>query len=467
MKRQDGLKLGTKLGYGVGNVTYGLISQVVATYIVVFGTNILGISATMVGFAVSASVIWDAVTDPLMGYFSDHTFSKKFGRRHLYILIGLAGMAISNMILWNLSQEMNVWIKYFLLVVFLICIKSFITVYTTPYTALGAELSIDYNERSSIQGIRTIFFLGGIMIATVGSLFLIFNPTPEYPIGQNNPDAYSALALFTTVIGVLGGVICIISTARFIPQLNKMQGHKKGKISFSDLYGSFLSPFRNIHFRKVAFGYLMSNVAGAMITTLGLHVYTYTFGMTNKQTSIAIAVIFLLAVAGQPFWVYLSRRIDKKPSVITALITSFVGSLLFVILVLAKVTYAEGGILIFLVSIIMGAGIGGLFSLPLSMVADTVDYQELKEGKRSEGTYYGMLTFAYKVSHAVAIMIMGIILDNSGFDPKLLVQTPSTNTVLGLTIGIGGIVSFGIALLIYARYTLTRKEVENIQKKIF
>jgi Na+/melibiose symporter-like transporter len=77
-----------KVGYGVGNLSIGIAMQVVGTYLVFFSTVILGIPGYLVGLAVSISIFWDAITDPLMGYLSDITKSKIFGRRHLYLIIG-------------------------------------------------------------------------------------------------------------------------------------------------------------------------------------------------------------------------------------------------------------------------------------------------------------------------------------------------------------------------------------------
>jgi Na+/melibiose symporter-like transporter len=85
---------------------------------------------------------------------------------------------------------------------------------------------------------------------------------------------------------------------------------KKQKIS--SLFRESINTFKNTHFRKVVFGYLMANISGALVTTLGLHVYTYTFGMDNKQTSITMAMIFVMAVVGQPFWIFIAEKQTRR-----------------------------------------------------------------------------------------------------------------------------------------------------------
>jgi len=457
------LRLKDKIAYGMGNFSYGIISQVVATYIVFFGTNILGISGTLIGIAVSISIGWDALTDPIMGYISDHTESKRFGRRHIYLIMGIIGMAVFNLGLWFINPTWPMYVKYPLILLSLLAVKTFITIYTTPYTALGAELSEDYNERTSIQGFRTMFFLIGIMTATVLGLFIFFNPTSIYAKGQDNPAAYTNLGVFTTIIAVIFGVICIVTTFKYIPFIQRASLDLENKKSIKKLFISFADTFKNKYFRLVAMAYLFANISSALLSTLGLHVYTYTFQLDNKETSMAIGIVFLLAVLSQPVWVKISKKVDKKPAVLIGLGISIFGSLVFILLVLVKVYVIEHSILVYLTSILLGGGIGGLFSLPMSMIADTIDYQELKDGIRSEGTYYGVLTLAYKMSQSVAILFLGILLDLAKFDSKLVSQASSTTTILGLAVGFGCLISFTAAILCYLRYDLNELKVLEMQ----
>ena len=101
-----------KIAYGSGNFSTGVANQVIGTYLVFYCTAILGIPGSFVGLAVSISIIWDAITDPLMGYFSDITHSKIFGRRHQYLLIGGIGLGLTNYFLWNISSGLSTYVKF-------------------------------------------------------------------------------------------------------------------------------------------------------------------------------------------------------------------------------------------------------------------------------------------------------------------------------------------------------------------
>ena len=102
------LKFQTKLAYGVGNLGYGTIAQMVSNFIMFFGTSILGLPGTLVGIAIALSVFWDGISDPIIGYFSDRHNSKIFGKRLGFMLIGTLGMAIFNLLLWVIPMEMSV-----------------------------------------------------------------------------------------------------------------------------------------------------------------------------------------------------------------------------------------------------------------------------------------------------------------------------------------------------------------------
>lgn len=460
------IPLADKIGYGLGNFSTGVAIQVVGAYLVFYCTAVLDIPGSLVGVAVSLGVIWDAITDPLMGYFSDITKSKTFGRRHLYLIIGGLGMALSNFFLWNISSSLSTSAKFTIVLIDILAVKTFMTIFITPYTALGAELSNDYNERTSIQGIKTIFFLLGLSFVSVVGMYIFFQPSAEYSIGQLNPEAYKNMGLFSSIIVVIFALACFFSTKKYIPILNQHAQNNEVKGGMLSLFNSFKDIFINKSFRYVAFSYMFNNIASALLTNIGLHVFTYTFSLTSQQIAIIVGVQFLVSMLSQPLWTYTSKKMDKKPSMILGLIICIMASLIFIVTVLLK-DYVQGNILYFLPFAILGGfGTGGLFTLPLSMIADVIDLDELNTGKRSEGSYYGCLTLFYKLSQSVALFLIGFLLDLVKFDSSLTVQSNSTVIILGLILGIGPIISFILSLFSLRKYDLTRTKVENIQRNI-
>lgn len=455
-----------KMGYGLGNFTTGVSNQVLGTYLVFYCTAILDIPGSLVGLAVSLSIIWDAITDPFMGYISDMTKSQTFGRRHQYLLIGGIGLGICNFILWNISSGISPYMKFVLIFLLIIVIKTFSTIYVTPYTALGAELSNDYNERTTIQGIKTIFFLLGLAFVSVFGMFVFFRPTPAFPSGQLNPASYNSMGLFTSLLIIIFAVWCFFSTKKYIPILNEHIQTDTSDSKLSTLLSAFKDIFLNKTFRHVAFAYMFTNIASALVTNMGLHVFTYTFSLDSQQIALIVGVQFLVSIISQPLWSLISKRIDKKPSMVLGIILCIISSFIFLLLIFAK-DYVSGNVLYFFpFGILAGFGTGGLFTLPLSMVADVIDLDELNTGKRAEGSYYGCLTLFYKMSQSITLLLIGFILDLVKFDANLTTQAESTVIILALLLSIGSAVSFIAALLSVLGYNLNRSKVEEIQKKI-
>lgn len=455
-----------KINYGMGNLSVGIAMQVVGTYLVFFSTVILGIPGVLVGLALGISVFWDAITDPLMGFISDVTKSKRFGRRHLYLLIGSVGIALTLLVMWVIPPSLSTNLKFTLLFIDIILFKSFITVYVTPYTALGAELSSDYHERTSIQSIKTIFFLLGLAFVSVAGLYLFFQPSDAYTHGQLNPDSYRNIGIISAILVLTAAGICYQSTKKYIDVLNCNHIKDRQANNLTTFIQSLKSTIQNKAFRSVALCYMFTNLASAFLSNMGLHVFTYTFVLTSQQIAIILAVQFSVSIVSQPIWMLITRRMDKKPAIIVGLIFSICAGLIFVLLVLLKDRIASQLIYFFPYAILAGFGTGALFTIPLSMVVDTIDMDELQRGQRFEGFYFGSLTLYYKLSQAIAIFFIGILLDLIRFDSSLLHQSEFTLISLGLILAFGSILSFGFAYLSIRLYPLDKDKVLEIQSDI-
>lgn len=455
-----------KISYGIGNFSVGVSIQVIGTFLMFYCTAILNIPGSLVGIAISISIAWDAITDPLMGYISDNTKSKIFGRRHLYLIIGAIGIGICNLLLWNIPSSYPVTTKFIIILIDIIVIKTFMTIFITPYTALGAELSNDYNERTSIQGIKTIFFLLGLFFVSVFLLYIFFQPSVEFPVGQLNPKAYSHMGLFSSIIIIIFSMACVFFTKKYIPLLRLSENEAVEKLGLHSLLASFKNIIGDTLFRSIALPYMFNNIASAMFSNVGLHVFTYTFSLNNQQIALIVGVQFAVSIISQPAWTYISRKIDKKPSIKLGQGLCIIASAYFFALVLFK-NYTASNVIYFLpFAILAGFGTGGLFTLPLSMIADIIDLEELNTGKRSEGTYYGCLTLFYKFSQSITLLLIGFILDIIKFNSSLPVQSEGTVVSLGLILSFASLLSFIAAFISLRKYSLDRLTVEGIQKQI-
>lgn len=451
--------------YGAGNLGYGLITQIIAIYLVFYATAVLGMSGASVGLLVSIGIVWDAFSDPVMGYLSDHTRSSRFGRRHLYLLVGGMGVVIIHLFLWNISPNLSNSTKWFLMVFYVIAIKTFVTIYATPYTALAAEISDDYTDRTRIQAVKTAFFILGIFMAAAFGMAVFFKATEQYPIGQLNPIGYRNISFFGSAFMLISMILAYWGTSDRISELNQRILSNR-KPSFAAFFAEMTGALGNRDLRSVVLGYLFSNVSSALLSTLALHVYTFTFSMNSTHIAFIVGVQLIVSVLSQPFWIRYSDRHEKQGAVNAGIVLAMTASLYFILCVILR-SWIQGNVLWFIpFSILAGFGTGGLFTLPQAMVADAVDANVLRAEKRQEGVFYGVLTLGYKLSQSIALLLLGLALDWLKFNPDLPVQMDSTVVGLGLLMSLGSLISFGLSYLSYRPYSLTKSRMNEIHAAI-
>lgn len=453
----------TILSYSLGNLSFGIVVQIISSFLTFFGTSVLGISGTLMGAMMSVSVIWDALTDPLMGYISDNTKSKRFGKRHGYILSGAILMAMSTIWLWSVRPEYSMGAKITIIFCGLMLCKTFSTVFATPYSALGAELSHDYDERTKIQATKSVFFLIGLAMPTVLGMYIFFRPTARYPLGQLNPDVYFPLGMATAAVAVISAIPCLMTTWNY---RTADTNAKRAKFSYRSMLLDMISPIYNNDSRYVILGYLTQNIASAIVMTLNMHVFTYTFHLNNSSISMIMGIMLFASVAAQPFWVERTAQKDKKRAMIESCVIAVIGASVFGAMVILRNQVSGVGWTFVPFSVITGFALGGMVSIPQTMLIDTIDVDEYRTGKRKEGSIFGCMTFFYKLSQAITMFVLGLYLDLIGFDASIGMQTDKIEALLGYSMPIGLLISLFITIYFFSKYSLNKEKVLEIQTKL-
>ncbi len=462
-RSNTGLPTRVRFGYGVGNLSFGVVLQLLTSYLMFYATNILYIPGRWVGLAASLGVIWDAISDPIMGHITDNFASRRFGRRHLFMLVGSLGATAMNMLLWTIDPVYSTAVKFLILSSILLAIRTFMTLYAVPYNALGAELTNDYYERTNVQGYKTAFFVIGMVFPTVGGTLFFFRPTPGYPDGQFNPDAYLYMAIVGSLIMLATGLYGVFSTWKY----RTFAKATKSRFRPKRMFLSFAVALRSKNFRFVALGYLLVNFASAWVGALALHTFTYALNYANDKMALVLGAMFACAMFSQPLWVLISRKLDKKPALLIAVSCGIIGSLVLLLMCIFAIDYMRATWVSMIPMIaLIGFGVGGMLSLPPSMVSDIADLQYAKSGRRMEGLLFGTFTLCYKLSQSISVLLLGILLDVIRFNSALPVQSPATVTWLGLLLPLGCLFGFGMAFWAYSRYSLTFKDISAAHANI-
>ena len=452
----------TKLCYAVGNLGYGTVAQTMTTFIMFFGTSVLGIKGTLVGLSVAIAAFWDGLSDPIMGYISDTYPIKFFGRRLGYLLIGTIGISIINILLWSVPQGFSEITKFLWLVVMLILLESANTFFATPYVALGIDLAPDYNEQSSLQGFKTIFLILGMVLPSL--LMIVFMPSGQ---GQLVQSGYMYISYVNSALCLVCGIICIFGTLKRVRELPSYKPKKKEKNAFFKIFYNFFITLKRKNYGAIILSYSVALIAAAFLTSVGMHLFTYSFHFSATQIPILMTILFAGAILSQPFWIYLSKRIDKKPALNFAYILILIG--IFLTAIVFAFRENLGVMLSFWLCIpcllFCGFGTGALYSLPISMFADNVTLDKIKTGENNSATYSGYMTFAYNISNSLALFIIGILLDLIKFDASQPVQALKVQNWLGVVVFVGCAISIFVAMLILSRYKLTRSDILKEQIK--
>jgi Na+/melibiose symporter-like transporter len=456
-----------KLGYGVGCVGYSLPHQIIAAAFLLYATAILKIPSLWAGAIIAVSAVWDAVSDPLMGLISDNTRSRRFGRRHLYILVGGVAVSVLTYFFWSVDPADSTRTKLVLLFGLVILIKTALTVFVAPYNALGGELSTDYDERSSIQSYRAMFYLVGMILALVGSNVVFFRSTPEFERGQLNPAAYPDMGTTFAVFALVAVLLCFFATRVYIPQLPQPARDRAGGATLGSVMHDLAGALTNRDFRAVALMIFIVEVGFQIGIAIGFHINTYTYKLPGPIIGIHGLVILGCSIASQPLWLRITRRRDKRTALIIGMVSGFFGffgaPVAHVALGLFPIDapslpYTLGFFFVF-----AGLGNGAFMSIPYSMVADAVDADQVRTGKRHEGLYFGFYTFAYKLGTSLSLVASGLVLHVVAFDPNLETQTAATQYNLAMVPAYLLLLFGPLALLCVSRYTIDRSRHAEIR----
>ncbi|MBQ8444418.1 MAG: MFS transporter [Clostridia bacterium] len=465
---KNNLKFGNKLTYAIGGLGYSSMSQTLNSFIMFFATAVMGISGSLVGIAIAISSLWDGVSDPLIGHLSDNCRNKFFGKRLGFMLFGIFLISFINILIWSMPMSLPEWLKFVWLLVGMLAIESANTCFGTPYSALAIDIAPDYNDQSKVQGFKTVFNIIGMILPNI--LMYFFMPSISIGIQSvHTQQGYIKIALINSSLLITLGLITIFGTLKYVRKNNIYHYSKeKEKFQFSKLLGGYFNVLKNKDFRSVIIGYSCATIASSFLTGVGLHLFTYCYHFSSPQISMVLIAMFGGAIASQPLWVYLSKRIDKKKSLIISLSTIILGVFIIAVTFLFR-EFISVGIMFYLAlpcMLFCGIGAGAMYCLPFSMYADVVTLEMVKTGNSNAGAYTGHFTFSCNLANSIALLIIGFLLDLIKFDSSQPVQALSVQNGLGMIVFLGCIIFMSLAIMAFSYYSVKRSQVLKIQMRI-
>lgn len=404
------LTLPTKFAYGIGQVGEGIKSRGFDYIVFFYFTQVLGLEGSLAGVAVAIALVFDAVTDPVAGHLSDNWRSPR-GRRHPFMYAAALPLGLAWYLLFFPPDGLGQTGLFFWFLAFAVLVRGSMTLYHVPHMALGAELSDDYSERTSVVQWRTFSgMLGGLGVIGLG-IWIFFPSTPEHQNGLLDPAGYPAFAAFSALL--MAGTIWYSAwgTRQEIPHLPGPP-ENPAPFSLAATYAEFRLAWQNPSFRALFVGFSLFAISISIGTTLSTHLNVFYWGFTTGQISTLIAPTALGFVGGIVACGVLHRVFDKKPSLLAACIVSGGLSHLAVLARMAGWLPANGSpelfaiIFVQLLAVGFAAGIG--YTSAGSMMADVAQDQFVRTGRNQQGILFAAVAFSGKLGSAGGHLLAGV-----------------------------------------------------------
>jgi Na+/melibiose symporter-like transporter len=460
-ERNGGDRVGvrTKLAYGVGALTEAIRTFSFSLFLLFYYTSVLGLAGTLVGLAMSVGLLWDAAVDPLIGHWSDRA-TMHFRRRHGFMLAGALGSGAAFIAVFNPPAGLSTGGLFAWLMVWSLCLRSSTSLFMVPYYALGAELSSDYHERTSVSAYRAGAVVAGTLLATVIA-FSVFLPnmTPNAD-AKFATESYSSMGLAFGLAIVVVGLVAIVGTLRARPKpvSATIAGGR------SALIRTVVGALSNRSLRVLVLSSSLSFMGAAINAALAMHFLTYHARIPTTQSFTLYFVAFYGgALAGVIVWAQVTRRFAKhRAYAATTFVTAVVVSGGYWLVGEGRL-FGTGSLPI----LVIGNAVAGFFAMggPVivpSMIADVAARDELHNGRRRDGVFFGIYSFGQQVSGGVAVLVAGVLVDRfAGLVPAQTEQSAATAERLALISNLLPALILAAAGIVALRYRLTREDVQG------
>jgi oligogalacturonide transporter len=443
--KSEKLSWWTKIGYGMGDIYGGGSGVVISFYYLIFLTDVVRIPPALAGTVILISKIYDSITDPFEGILADRTRTK-LGRRRPYLLAGIPLVFLSFVALFYPFSMESETVRFISVILSYLFFSTVVSIVMLNYNALHSEITLDYNERSSLSSVR-IFF------STVASIVAALVPLE---IVKAFPDIHTGYIVMGLVFGAFFALpfIATVAAVRERPEFQKPPEKFDWKVAFLD-------PFKNRTFVYTLAMYLFAFVAIDTVSTIVAYFVKY-YLQRSGEVSFVSGALLIAQVVSLPFFVALSKRTSKIRGYILGL-AIWAAAMLFSFLLRPD----NAPVWVYIFASVVGLGTGGIVVMIYAIFPDIPDVDELHSGERREAIYSALVTFIRKFSSALAIFAVSNAIGWAGYVPPIqetidgatkLIEQPQSDTfllVLRLIFVLLPIILLAFALIFALRFPLT------------
>jgi GPH family glycoside/pentoside/hexuronide:cation symporter len=454
--------LGQKIAFGFGMLANQMFPASVGVFIIVLVQD-LGFAAFIWGVIQFAPRIFDAITDPIMGFISDNTRSK-WGRRRHYVFLGSIIMGIAFVFMWQLYKGDGLTYNFWYFMIWSLVFYLGLTIFSVPFVAMGYEISDDFHERTQIMAVSQ--FIGQFAWVIAPWFWVILYNPNWFPdgagAGVRELSVWVAIpcSLFAMIPAIFIKSKSTLGRTDFLP-ITPTYVRK----SIVNIFTSALDAFKIKQFKKIAFAtFLIFNSFNVIASFTFLIIVHFMFNSDPASAGSWPAIHGSVGAIFTSFLVipiinWMAKALGKKKAFIIAQSISIIGYILFWFL------FVPGKPHLFIYALPFHSfGIGSLFTIMMSMTADICDLDELNTGKRREGVLGAVYWWMVKLGFGIAALLSGSILWLVGFDAEAVTESAVTGMRIFYTaLPIAGVIG---AIWIMKDYDLTEERSREVSEQL-
>ncbi|MCX8123267.1 MAG: MFS transporter [Spirochaetes bacterium] len=404
MNQERKITIKNLLSYGVGDIFGGGSFVIINLLFIYFLTDIAKLNPALAGLVVLAGKAWDAISDPIMGYISDTTKSR-YGRRRIFFLLGIIPIILSFIAMWLPLSSDSQMIKFLYYASAYVFFSTAFTMVMIPYSALNAEMTREYKERTRLSGARLIF-------SQISSL--ISGTVPKMIIDrfQDKGEGFLVMSILFAIFFALPWIIVFFGTWE-LPDV-----HIENK-SLTDFFKNLTIIWTNKSFRIHIGLYICAYSALDLI--MAMFIYYLTYYIQKPQIfTVCLGSMLVTQVLFLPVYVFIANKKGKGFSY-------RVGVSIWAIALVSTLLFDSNTPMYYIValSVVMGAGMSAGTMIPWAILPSVTDVGELITGKQQAGVYAGAMTFIRKLVQAIVLAVFGAVLGAIGYKAGMI-QSPET-----------------------------------------
>jgi GPH family glycoside/pentoside/hexuronide:cation symporter len=442
------LGMDTRLSYAMGNVGLQMVTATMGMLLMFFYTDVARVPPAVAGAALVLGKLWDTINDPIVGWLADRSRSRG-GRLRTWLNYGAIPLGVSAAAVWMVPPGLSPVAAFVWIALTYTIFDTLMTAVQLPYCALAAELTRSYDARTTLM----TWASAGALIGYIGASVLM-------PMLARVPaDATTGYAMVGAALGLAVALSVGIVSWRVPEPVASTEIDAALGTTSSRLWPQLCAALHNHPF--VAITAAAALVRLGLTTVQGSLAYFVIYRLSGDKADLPryMGLMLVMVALSLPLWKRAIERWEKAPTYIAGLVLAAGGLTALYLLNPGQRIGMHTAVAV------IGLGMGAHWIAPWSMLPDTVDLGEHRNGARATGIYYGLFGLADKLARTLATAIVALVLELYGYVPQAA-QSATALQGIGLMTGLLPAICLGLAVPLLAFYPINRARHDELRRQM-